>query len=229
MSDSLEIVAHIHTSFPTKFGIPRQSLLTDDLEATIVFTEKFRVPEMIRGIESFSHLWLLWKFSENEDQPWSPTVRPPRLGGNKRVGVFATRAPFRPNYIGLSAVKLLRVEQTKNGAVLVVSGADLMDGTPIIDIKPYVPVSDAIPDAKEGFTEETKKHALNVRLPENEIAKVPEALRGPLKSILAQDPRPGYQRDPLREYGFFFDRFEVKFTVDGDELTVKTIIERENG
>ena len=209
-------VAYIHTDFPTKFGIPRQSGLTGDLEAKIVFEPEFSNPEAIRGIEEFSHLWLIWEFSENVRKPgkWSATVRPPRLGGNMRVGVFATRSPFRPNPLGLSVVKLKRVEYLENGApVLVVTGADMMDGTPVFDIKPYVPFADSHPEAKGGFTDQTKEYGLAVEIPEEFLEFLPEEKRDPLRAVLAQDPRPSYQEDPDRVYGMEFAGYEVKFTV----------------
>ena len=219
-------VAYIHTDFPTKFGIPRQSGLTGDLEAKIVFEPEFSNPEAIRGIEEFSHLWLIWEFSENVRKPgnWSATVRPPRLGGNMRVGVFATRSPFRPNPLGLSVVKLKRVEYLENGApVLVVTGADMMDGTPVFDIKPYVPFADSHPEAKGGFTDQTKEYELAVEIPEKLLEFLPEEKRDPLRAVLAQDPRPSYQEDPDRVYGMEFAGYEVKFTVSEKVLHVKSV------
>ena len=218
-------VAHIESDFPTKFGIPRQAGLVAELTATVVFEPEYRDPEALRGIEGFSHLWLIWEFSEAKRQTWSPTVRPPRLGGNTRMGVFATRSPFRPNPIGLSCVKLEGVEVTADkGTVLHVSGADLMDGTPIFDVKPYVPYADCHPDASEGFTAPGQDYLLKVVIPENLLGKVPADRREALKGVLAQDPRPSYQRDPERVYGFGFAGLEVKFSVRDDVLTVTEIL-----
>ena len=221
---NMKIIARIHNDFPTKFGIPRQSALVSGLESLIVFEEAYRDPNALREIEQFSHLWLIWQFSEAVREDWSPTVRPPRLGGNRRIGVFATRSPFRPNAIGLSAVKLLGVEMDPAlGPVLRISGADLMDGTPILDIKPYIPFTDSIPAASEGYTAETVLHRLEVDFPEDLLAKVPESKREGLKNVLAQDPRPSYQDDPDRIYGFRFADMEIKFCVSGTKLTVKGI------
>ena len=210
MEHPMQVIAHIRSDFPTKFGIPRQSGLVEALRATVVFEPEYRNPDALRGIEDFSHLWLIWEFSESVGHPWSPTVRPPRLGGNTRLGVFATRSPFRPNPIGLSCVRLLGSEQTREGTVLVVSGADLMDGTPIFDIKPYLPYADAHPEASGGFTEKAGAYLLNVEL----------------LGVLEHDPRPSYQQDTARVYGMRFDRFDVRFTVDGDRLTVREILEQ---
>jgi tRNA-Thr(GGU) m(6)t(6)A37 methyltransferase TsaA len=212
-------VATIRTPFPTKFGIPRQSGILDMLESRIVFEKEYRVKDALRGLEDFSHIWLIWVFSEAVREEWSPTVRPPRLGGNTRMGVFATRSPFRPNPIGLSCVKLLRIE----GNELVVSGADLMDGTPILDIKPYLPFADAKPDASGGFAEPLREYALQVEFPEPLLSKVPPQYRAPLKEILAQDPRPAYQQDPTRVYGFPFADLEIRFTVRDGILTVVAV------
>ena len=220
---NLHIIAHIHTDFPEKFGIPRQSGLVKELKARIVFTEEFRDPSALKGIEGFSHLWLLWDFSEVKADKWKPTVRPPRLGGNKRMGVFATRSPFRPNPIGLSCVKLEEILETKNGMALVVSGADLMDGTPIFDIKPYLPFTDCISEATGGFADEVYGEKLEV--------EIPKALKGVMSadkvdaliSVLKEDPRPAYQDDPCREYGFDFASCSIKFKVDGEKLTVTDI------
>ncbi len=218
----MKIIAYIHTDFPTKFGIPRQSGLADTV-ATIVFEPEFRCDEALRGIEQYSHLWLLWEFSQVKDKGWSPTVRPPRLGGNKRVGVFATRSPFRPNPVGLSCVKLKGVEKTSQGSVLVVEGADLMDGTPIYDIKPYIPYADCKQEATAGFAQEKKDYSLNVNCSEEQINKLPEDKRRPLLQVLSQDPRPSYIEDSGRIYGFEFAGFEVKFTVSDLVLTVEDI------
>lgn len=212
-------VATIRTPFPTKFGIPRQSGILDMLESRIVFEKEYRVKDALRGLEDFSHIWLIWVFSEAIREEWSPTVRPPRLGGNTRMGVFATRSPFRPNPIGLSCVRLLRIE----GNELVVSGADLMDGTPILDIKPYLPFADAKPDASGGFAEPLREYALQVEFPEPLLSKVPPQYRAPLKEILAQDPRPAYQQDPTRVYGFSFADLEIRFTVREGVLTVVSV------
>ena len=219
----LKIIAKIHTDFPTKFGIPRQSGLVDELKAKIVFEPEYRVSDAVRGLEDFSHIWLIWQFSEAVREGWSPTVRPPRLGGNKRMGVFSTRAPFRPNAIGLSSVKLERVEITKDlGPVLHVSGADLMDGTPIFDIKPYLPYVDSHPQATGGFAQPLTSYELEVDFPEELLERVATAKREALIAILKQDPRPAYQKDPDRVYGFPFAGQEIKFTVD-DERGVLTV------
>ena len=220
----MEPVARIRSDFPTKFGIPRQSGLVEALTATVVFEPKYRDPEALRGIEGFTHLWLIWEFSAARRQDWSPTVRPPRLGGNARLGVFATRSPFRPNPIGLSCVRLLGVEREEGlGLVLRVAGADLMDGTPIWDIKPYVPYADCHPEAAAGFTAPGQDYLLEVDIPPQLAALVPEDKRRALEGVLAQDPRPAYQRDPGRVYGFAFAGLEVRFTVAGRRLTVTEI------
>ena len=217
----MKIIAHIENDFPTKFGIPRQSGLVDGLRGEIIFTPEYRNPDAFRGLEDFSHVWLIWEFSQAVRQKWSPTVRPPRLGGNTRMGVFATRSPFRPNPVGLSAVQLEEVVlHGADAPYLVVSGADLMNGTPIYDIKPYLPHIDSHPDARGGFAVPAAEHRLKVVFPEQWLEKVPEQLRDGLTEVLAQDPRPSYQHDPERVYGFGFARLEVKFTVDGDVLTV---------
>lgn len=222
MEKPMNIIAYIHTDFPTKFGIPRQSGLAE-FEATIVFEPEYRNAEALRGIEGYSHLWLIWKFSKAERDTWSPTVRPPRLGGNKRVGVFATRSPFRPNPIGLSSVKLLGVEKTDNGYVLRVSGADLMDGTPIYDIKPYLAFTDSHPDAVGGFADEKKEYSLNVDFPEDLLSKIPKSKQKALLELLSEDPRPQYIDDSERVYGFEFSGVEIKFVVSNDILTVKEV------
>lgn len=220
----MEIIARIHNDFATKFGLPRQSGLVPELKSVIVFEEPYRVPEALRGMEDYSHLWLLWEFHQARRESWSPTVRPPRLGGNARMGVFATRSPFRPNNIGLSCVKLEEIRHDAHlGHVLVVSGADLMDGTPIYDIKPYLPYVDCHPEATGGFAHQVKDYALAVVMPEDLKAKVPQDKQEALMGVLAQDPRPGYQRDPERVYGFSFAGMEIKFTVDGETLTVQSI------
>ena len=217
----MKIIAHIENDFPTKFGIPRQSGLVNSLRSRIVFAPEYRNPDAFRGLEDFSHVWLIWEFSQAVRQKWSPTVRPPRLGGNTRMGVFATRSPFRPNPVGLSAVQLEEVVlHGADAPYLVVSGADLMNGTPIYDIKPYLPHIVSHPDARGGFAVPAAEHRLKVVFPEQWLEKVPEQLRDGLTEVLAQDPRPSYQHDPERVYGFGFARLEVKFTVDGDVLTV---------
>ena len=217
----MKIIAHIENDFSTKFVIPRQSGLVNSLRSRIVFAPEYRNPDAFRGLEDFSHVWLIWEFSQAVRQKWSPTVRPPRLGGNTRMGVFATRSPFRPNPVGLSAVQLEEVVlHGADAPYLVVSGADLMNGTPIYDIKPYLPHIDSHPDARGGFAVPAAEHRLKVVFPEQWLEKVPEQLRDGLTEVLAQDPRPSYQHDPERIYGFGFARLEVKFTVDGDVLTV---------
>ena len=217
----MKIIAHIHTDFTSKFGIPRQSGLVDELEATIIFELEYRVPEALRGIEEYSHIWLLWQFSECADKEWSPTVRPPRLGGNKRMGVFATRSPFRPNPVGLSSVRLIGTEKTeKYGVVLRVAGADLLDGTPIYDIKPYLPYVDSHPEASNGFALNEKEGRLTVEIPDEILDVIPEGKQAALKAVLAQDPRPGYQNEPDRVYGIDFAGFNIRFIVDENILAV---------
>lgn len=217
----MKVIGHIRTDFPSKFGIPRQSGLIDGLKGKIILEPEYRNPQVYKGIEEFSHIWLLWEFSEAKKEHWSATVKPPRLGGKKRMGVFATRAPFRPNNIGLSCVKLDRVEQDeKDGPVLWVAGVDLLDGTPIYDIKPYIPLTDCHPEASEGYTKETKIHELKVEFPEELLNQYPEEKRQAVLGILAQDPRPTYFQDPERVYGVPFAGFDVKFKVDGDTLVV---------
>ena len=217
----MKVIGHIRTDFPSKFGIPRQSGLIDGLKGKIILEPEYRNPQVYKGIEEFSHIWLLWEFSEAKKEHWSATVKPPRLGGKKRMGVFATRAPFRPNNIGLSCVKLDRVEQDeKDGPVLWVAGVDLLDGTPIYDIKPYIPLTDCHPEASEGYTRETKIHELKVEFPEELLNQYPEEKRQAVLGILAQDPRPTYYQDPERVYGVPFAGFDVKFRVDGDLLIV---------
>ncbi|MBP1535567.1 MAG: tRNA (N6-threonylcarbamoyladenosine(37)-N6)-methyltransferase TrmO [Ruminococcus sp.] len=220
----MNIIAKIHTDLPTKFGLPRQSSLIDELEGLIIFEPEYRSAEALRGIEGFSHLWLIWEFSEAVRENWSPTVRPPRLGGNKRMGVFATRSPFRPNPIGLSCVRLIGVEKTANsGLAIRVSGIDMMDGTPIYDIKPYLPAADCHPEASGGFAKEVEGHHLEVGFPEDLLKKVPKDKQNALTALLAQDPRPSYQNDPDRIYGFCYAGLEVKFRVDGEKLYVTDI------
>ncbi len=215
-------IAVIRTDFPSKFGVPRQSGRVPSLKGEIVFTPKYRNPDALRGIEEFSHLWLIWQFSQTVQKGWSPTVRPPRLGGNVKKGVFATRSPFRPNPLGLSVVRLEEVRQTKNGPVLIVSGADLVDKTPIYDIKPYLPQTDAIPDALGGFSQadDVQSHALTVNFPPELLSKLPKDTRETAIAVLKEDPRPSYQNDPARVYGFPFAGSEIRFRVEGQILTV---------
>lgn len=218
---SIKVIARMKSDFPTKFGIPRQSGLVDELISTVIFEPEYRNDDALRGIEEFSHIWLIWQFSEAVRQDWSPTVRPPRLGGNTRMGVFATRSPFRPNNLGLSSVKLVGVEQTKEyGTVLHVAGADLMDGTPIFDIKPYIPYGDSHPDATGGFTDRTGDFLLEVRIPEELLKQLPEDKQAAAIGVLSHDPRPSYQRDPERVYGLPFAGFDIRFTVQDNQLTV---------
>lgn len=218
---NMQIIARIKSDFPEKFGIPRQSGLVENLEATIVFEPEFRNADALRGLEDFSHLWLIWQFSKAVRQEWSPTVRPPRLGGNTRMGVFATRSPFRPNAIGLSSVKILGIEHTEQyGTVIRVGGADLMDGTPIFDIKPYIPYSDYHPDAVGGFTDQANDFILEVNFPSDLLQKIPENKRDALIGVLTHDPRPSYQSDPDRTYGLSFAGYNVQFKVSKDRLTV---------
>lgn len=220
-SIAMQEIGHICSDFPTKFGIPRQSGLVEELEAAIVFEPEFRNPDALRGLEGFSHLWLIWEFSQARRQEWSPTVRPPRLGGNKRMGVFATRSPFRPNPIGLSCVKLKRVELSgPEGPRIWVTGADLLDGTPILDIKPYLPYADCQPQAVGGFAAVPKEPTLAVEFCPGLLERVPAEKREALTGVLAQDPRPQYQKDPERVYALEFADMEVKFRVQGDVLTV---------
>ena len=221
---NIQIIARMHSDFATKFGIPRQSGLVEELKSTIVFEPEFRNPDALRGIEDFSHLWIIWQFSEAVRTGWNPTVRPPRLGGNTRIGVFATRSPFRPNHLGLSSVKLLGVEHTAEfGTVLHVGGADLMDGTPIFDIKPYIPYGDCHPDATGGFTDTAGEFLLQVDFPEHLLLLLPEDKRSAAIGVLSHDPRPSYQRDPSRIYGLTFAGFDIRFRVEADRLTVISV------
>ena len=221
MDVNIQVIARMHSDFATKFGIPRQSGLVEELRSTIVFEPEFRNPDALRGIEEFSHLWIIWQFSEAVRQGWSPTVRPPRLGGNTRMGVFATRSPFRPNNLGLSSVKLLGVEHTAEyGTVLHVGGADLMDGTPIFDIKPYIPYGDCHPEATGGFTDRAGEFLLSVEFPEELLKKLPEEKQDAAKAVLSHDPRPSYQRKPDRIYGLTFAGYDIRFKVNEDTLTV---------
>jgi len=220
----LHIIARIHSDFPDKFGIPRQSGLVEELEAKIVFEPEYRNMDALRGLEDFSHIWLVWQFSKAVRSDWSPTVRPPRLGGNTRMGVFATRSPFRPNPIGLSSVRLLGVENDRTlGPVLWVAGADLMDGTPIFDIKPYLPYTDCHPEATGGFTAPLDERKVEVDFPEELLTLVAPERQAALLGVLAQDPRPSYQDDPQRVYGMTFGGVNVKFTVAEKCLTVQAV------
>ena len=229
MAYTLAQIAHIETDFSEKFGIPRQSGLVEELRARIVFEPEFRSPDAVRGLDGYDYIWLVWQFSTvvqagQDGTNWRPTVRPPRLGGNTRMGVFATRSPFRPNALGLSSVKLLKVEpNTPQGPVLTVGGADLLDGTPIFDIKPYLPYTDAHPDATSGFTQSYTGYHLEVIFPPDLLEQVPPDLRPALTGVLAQDPRPSYQEDPDRVYGMEFAGYEVKFTVSEKVLHVKSV------
>lgn len=221
---SMKIIAHIHSDFTEKFGIPRQSGLVDSLRARILFEPEYRNADALRGLEGFSHIWLLWQFSQAQREDWSPTVRPPRLGGNARMGVFATRSPFRPNAIGLSCVRLICVDlDAPDGPALTVAGADLLDGSPIFDIKPYLPYADCKPEAIGGFASVPKEASLEVDCPEALLTAVPEDKRPALLAVLAQDPRPQYQDDPGRVYGMSFAGLEVRFRVEGERLTVVEI------
>lgn len=220
-------IAHIHSDFPTKFGIPRQSGLAPSLRSIIEFVEPFGSMEAVRGLSEFSHLWLIWSFSENVEKGWTPTVRPPRLGGNQRMGVFATRSTFRPNALGLSSVKLERVEMDAHGhPLLLVLGADLMDGTPIYDIKPYLTTTDCHPDAIDGFVATHQHEKAEVIIPEDIIQQIPSELLPALREVLAQDPRPAYHHDPERIYGFPFGNIEIKFKVADGTLTVTEAVRR---
>ena len=221
---TIGVIARMKSDFATKFGIPRQSGLVEELRSTIIFEPEYRNSEALRGLEGFSHLWIIWQFSEAVRTEWSPTVRPPRLGGNTRMGVFATRSPFRPNNLGLSCVKLLGVEETEEyGTVIHVGGADLMDGTPIFDIKPYIPYADSHPDALGGFTDTAGEFLLQVVFPEALLAKLPQNKQEAAVQVLSHDPRPSYQRKPGRVYGLTFAGFDLRFTVEDDVLTVVAV------
>ncbi len=225
MEVQINVIARMRSDFPTKFGIPRQPHLVQELRSTIVFEPEYRNADALRGLEGFSHLWIIWQFSEAVRSGWSPTVRPPRLGGNARMGVFATRSPFRPNNLGLSCVKLLGVEMTKDlGPVIHVSGADLMDGTPIFDIKPYIPYADSHPDALGGFTDTAGEFLLEVDFPPALLELLPESKRSAAVGVLSHDPRPSYQRKPGRVYGLPFAGFDIRFTVEGEKLTVCEVV-----
>lgn len=217
-------IAHMCSDFPTKFGIPRQSGLVEELRSMIVFEPEYRSEDALRGIEDFSHLWLIWQFSQAVREGWSPTVRPPRLGGNTRMGVFATRSPFRPNNLGLSCVRLLEVKHTQQyGTVLIVGGADLLDGTPIFDIKPYIPYSDSRPEAAGGFTDRVGDFLLDVKFPQELLEKLPADKQAAAVGVLSHDSRPSYQRKPGRVYGLNFAGFDIRFTVEDAVLTVQSV------
>lgn len=224
----MKVIARIKSDFPTKFGIPHQSGRIQELKADIIFEPEYRNPEAFRGIEEYTHLWLIWEFSGAVREKWSPTVRPPRLGGNIRKGVFATRSPFRPNPIGLSSVKLESVEFTSEGPVLHISGADLMDGTPIYDVKPYLAYVDSHPEATGGFTDRIQDHKLKVEFPEELLVKIPVEKREALLAVLADDPRPGYQKDPDRKYGMAFGKWDIHFQVKEETLQVFDVTSTEN-
>lgn len=220
----MKILGHIHSEFPEKFGIPRQSGIVKDLKATISFEPEYQNPDAFRGLEGFSHIWVLWLFSKAMRENWSPTVRPPRLGGNERMGVFATRSPYRPNPIGLSCVQLESVEFTeKGGPILHILGGDFLDGTPVLDIKPYLAYVESHPDALGGFALQSTEPILQVKIPPAFLALVPEEKRQALISVLAQDPRPAYQNDPERIYGLSFAGLEIRFTVNGHTLSVQSV------
>ena len=230
MDVTIKVIARMKSDFPTKFGIPRQSGLVDELRSTIVFEPEFRNADALRGIEGYSHLWLIWQFSEAVRTEWSPTVRPPRLGGNTRIGVFATRSPFRPNSMGLSSVRLLGVEETKEyGTVLHVGGADLMDGTPIFDIKPYIPYGDSHPEATGGFTDTADDFLLEVDFPAPLLETLPQDKREAAIGVLSHDPRPSYQRSPERVYGLPFAGYDIRFRVQDNKLTVLELKQLQKG
>ncbi len=221
---SMKPIAAIETEFPEKFGVPRQSGVVPTLKGRIVFDPAVRSAEIVRGLEGYSHLWLLWLFSENRHAEWSPTVRPPRLGGNQRMGVFATRSPYRPNPIGLSAVKLEKIElEAPDGPALIVSGADMVNGTPILDIKPYLPYADCLPDATGGFTDSTAFSHLEVTAAPGVLEALPKEIADRLSALLAQDPRPHYHHDPERLYGLSFAGYDVRFRVEGSTATVLSV------
>lgn len=219
----MKVIAHIYTDFPEKFGIPRQSGLIPELTGKIVFEPEYRNVEAVRGLDGFDYIWLIWQFQGTEREHWSATVKPPRLGGKKKMGVFATRAPFRPNPIGLSSVKLTEIQYTEEGPVLLVSGIDLKSGTPIFDIKPYLPYVDAHPEARDGFAEVVKEYRLQVEFPEEILGKIPKEKQSALIQVLEQDPRPSVQRQQQKEYGVSFAGYNVRFTVEGDVLQVVSV------
>lgn len=221
---NIRIIAKMRSDFPTKFGIPRQSGLVEDLRSTIIFEPEFRNPDALRGLDDFSHLWIIWQFSEAVRAAWSPTVRPPRLGGNVRMGVFATRSPFRPNNLGLSSVKILGLEQTQeHGTVIHVAGADLMDGTPIFDIKPYIPYSDCHTEASGGFTQNADDYLLRVNFPDVLLTQIPKEKQAALLGVLSHDPRPSYKQDSDHIYGLNFADFDIRFSVSSGVLTVQDV------
>ena len=225
---TIQVIARMRSDFATKFGIPRQSGLVEELRSTIVFEPEYRNADALRGLEDFSHLWIIWQFSEAVRTGWSPTVRPPRLGGNTRMGVFATRSPFRPNNLGLSSVRILGLEETRAfGTVIHVAGADLMDGTPIFDIKPYIPYADSHPDATGGFTDNADDFLLAVDFPASLLEILPENKRDAAVAVLSHDPRPSYQRKPGRIYGLTFAGFDIRFTVEETRLTVCEVYEKD--
>ena len=218
---NIQVIARMKSDFATKFGIPRQSGLVQELRSTIIFEPEYRNEDALRGLEGFSHLWIIWQFSEAVRSGWSPTVRPPRLGGNTRLGVFATRSPFRPNNLGLSCVRLLGVEKTAEyGTVIHVAGADLMDGTPIFDIKPYIPYGDSHPDASGGFTDQADDFLLDVTFPDHLLEIIPQEKRSAAIGVLSHDPRPSYQKQPDRIYGLSFAGYDIRFQVQENILTV---------
>lgn len=223
---SIKVIAKIRNDFTEKFGIPRQSGLANGVVSRIVFEPEYRNDDALRGIEDFSHLWLIWQFSKAIRDDWSPTVRPPRLGGNTRLGVFATRSPFRPNPLGLSSVRLLGTEKTEEGTVLLVAGADLLDGTPIFDIKPYIPYCDSHRDASGGFTDTAKDFLLQVDFPKELLCKLPVEKHDGILEVLSHDPRPSYQNDPDRIYGLTFGSFDIRFTVKENTLLVQEVTEK---
>ncbi len=221
---NIKPIAHIYTDFDSKFGIPRQSGLVEELTGKIVFESEYRRTEAVRGLDGFSHIWLIWQFSQSVTDKFSPTVRPPRLGGNRRVGVFASRSPFRPNSLGLSCVKLIKIDlECENAPVIYVSGVDMLSGTPIFDIKPYVPVADLKPDAKEGYTEITKNHSLNVIDDKDLLSQLGAEKRASAVKALSNDPRPGYDEDADKEYGMSFAGFNIRFKVDGETLNIVAV------
>ena len=223
----MKIIARIFTPYKEKFGIPRQSGIANSIISKIVFSPEYRRKEAFTGLSGYSHIWVIWKFSEAEREEFSPTVRPPRLGGNKRMGVFATRSPFRPNPIGLSSLELVEIRETESeGTVLFVKGADMLDGTPIYDIKPYLPFTDSHPDAKAGFAEEVFDYSLKVDFPDRFIALISEEYREPIMKILAEDPRPSYKKKSDKEYGMLFADYEIFFVVKDELLTVTRVVEK---
>lgn len=222
---TLRVIARIQNDFTSKFGLPRQSGIIRSLESTLVFEPEFRNPDTLRGLEGFSHLWLIWGFSENMRDGWSATVRPPRLGGNTRMGVFATRSPFRPNPLGLSCVELKAIHlDTPFAPTLTLAGADLMNGTPVFDIKPYLPYADSIPDARGGFADQAPDAALTVDFPGNCLAMIPAEKQSALLTVLAGDPRPAYQKNPERVYGFGYGGFDIRFRVNENVVTVVEVV-----